>query len=67
MAVIGSVGLAELVVSVAVPAILVIGFALVIRWATSSRRARPCHRCGQPVRNGVLECPACGFNFRTIS
>lgn len=28
--------------------------------------SRPCLRCGQRVTNGVLECPHCGFDFRTI-
>lgn len=28
--------------------------------------SRPCNRCGEPVANGVLDCPHCGFDFRTI-
>lgn len=33
----------------------------------SEREAsRPCIRCGERVANGVLDCPHCGFNFRTI-
>jgi hypothetical protein len=28
--------------------------------------SRPCPRCGQRVKNGVLDCPHCGFDFRTI-
>lgn len=27
---------------------------------------RPCPRCGQRVKVGVLDCPHCGFDFRTI-
>jgi hypothetical protein len=33
----------------------------------SEREAsRPCTRCGERVANGVLDCPHCGFDFRTI-
>lgn len=28
--------------------------------------SRPCNRCGERVTNGVLDCPSCGFDFRTI-
>lgn len=28
--------------------------------------SRPCNRCGQRVRNGILDCPHYGFDFRTI-
>lgn len=28
--------------------------------------SRPCPRCGERVPNGVLDCEACGFDFRTI-
>ncbi len=28
--------------------------------------SRPCPRCGEAVANGVLDCPHCGFDFRTI-
>lgn len=27
---------------------------------------RPCPRCGESVKKGVLDCPDCGFDFRTI-
>ncbi len=30
------------------------------------RRDRPCVRCGEAVPNGILDCPHCGFDFRTI-
>jgi hypothetical protein len=28
--------------------------------------SRPCPRCGEPVPNGVLDCPQCSFDFRII-
>jgi hypothetical protein len=28
--------------------------------------SRPCNRCGEQVTNGVLDCPHCGFDFRTV-
>lgn len=28
--------------------------------------SRACPRCGHPVRSGVMTCPHCGFDFRTI-
>ncbi len=31
--------------------------------ATSTR---PCPRCGRDVKKGQLDCPHCGFDFRTI-
>jgi len=31
-----------------------------------TRASRPCPRCGERVKNGVLDCPHCGFDFRTI-
>lgn len=30
------------------------------------RASRPCPRCGERVTSGVLDCPHCGFDFRTI-
>lgn len=30
------------------------------------RESRRCPRCGEGVHNGVLDCPHCGFDFRTI-
>jgi hypothetical protein len=31
-----------------------------------AHEARPCPRCGRPVEVGVLDCPSCDFDFRTI-
>lgn len=28
--------------------------------------SQQCLQCGRPVKVGVLNCPHCGFNFRTI-
>ena len=28
-------------------------------------RTRPCPRCGSQVREGILDCPECGFDFRS--
>jgi hypothetical protein len=42
-----------------------IGFGL-YRWAAERAQTRPCPRCGQRVHVGVLDCDACGFDFRTI-
>lgn len=33
---------------------------------SEARASRPCPRCGERVKNGVLDCPHCGFDFRTI-
>lgn len=43
-------------------------WALVILLIVLAVRAgkRPCPRCGVRVRNRVMECPNCGFDFRTI-
>jgi hypothetical protein len=27
---------------------------------------RPCPRCGEDVQKGILDCPHCQFDFRTI-
>ena len=29
-------------------------------------KSRPCPRCGWRVRNGVLDCPHCAHDFRTV-
>jgi ribosomal protein L37E len=29
-------------------------------------RYRPCARCGRRVKVGEMDCPACGFDFRTV-
>lgn len=33
---------------------------------SETRASRPCNRFGERVSNGVLDCPHCGFDFRTI-
>lgn len=38
----------------------------VIFFATDRSGSRPCPRCGERVENGVLDCPHCEFDFRTI-
>jgi hypothetical protein len=44
---------------------LAVGFAL-YRAVTRNKYSRPCPRCGLSVSNGVLNCRACGFDFRTV-
>lgn len=36
-----------------------------INWLFTSS-SRPCPRCGEGVEKGTLDCPHCGFDFRTI-
>ena len=69
-----------LVIAVVVPLVLYLyaehqylplasfGLLLVILVIAKASRPddRPCPRCGQRVANGVLDCPHCGFDFRTI-
>lgn len=50
-------GLIALVVALIVAAIF---------FATDRSGSRPCPRCGERVENGVLDCPHCEFDFRTI-
>lgn len=38
----------------------------VILFATDRSGSRACPRCGEQVKNGVLDCPHCDFDFRTI-
>ena len=38
----------------------------VVMFATDRSGSRACPRCGEQVKNGVLDCPHCGFDFRTI-
>lgn len=45
-------------------ALIVIGLA---KWLFfPARKGRPCPRCGHDVKAGVLDCPHCGFDFRTV-
>ncbi len=41
----------------------------VILWAIGAigqPPSRPCPRCGERVRNGIMECSNCAFDFQTI-
>lgn len=35
-------------------------------WIVRRLRSRPCPRCGQRVKKGVLTCQECGFDFSTV-
>jgi hypothetical protein len=63
-----SIGLPELVILLvgagAVLFLLYLLVRLITRW--SKPRSRGCPRCGQQVAVGELDCPGCGFDFRTI-
>jgi hypothetical protein len=39
---------------------------LIYRGVTNDKGLRPCPRCGEGVEIGVLDCPYCEFDFRTI-
>jgi hypothetical protein len=47
-------------------ALAVVVIAAVVFFATDRSDSRPCPRCGEQVKNGVLDCPHCSFDFRTI-
>jgi len=49
-------------------AFIVTGFAgaLILGRLQSRTAGRACNRCGERVANGVLDCPHCGFDFRSI-
>lgn len=42
-----------------------VGFAT-YRAVTRNKYSRACPRCGLSVPNGVLDCRACGFDFRSV-
>jgi uncharacterized OB-fold protein len=56
-------------VVIGVVAVFIVG-ALIEEFIRTRRReryrTRPCPRCGEGVAVGVLDCPYCGFDFRTI-
>lgn len=55
-----------LYVGVIVLAVLALkGLARFARWLGADP-SRPCPRCGEGVKNGILDCPHCGFDFRTV-
>lgn len=35
-------------------------------WFMTRPRGRPCPRCGEHVKKGVLECRSCGYDFQQI-
>jgi len=45
---------------------LVLLLLLAVLFAITRPGSRPCPRCGQRVTNGVLDCPHCAFDFRTV-
>ncbi|HET7443836.1 MAG TPA: hypothetical protein VFJ57_04180 [Solirubrobacterales bacterium] len=61
-----NIGPLEVIIVLVMVAISVIVVFRILRFANRSRRHRPCARCGERVKNGVLDCPHCGFDFRTI-
>jgi hypothetical protein len=43
------------------------GFAfLFMIWFMTRPKVRPCPRCGEDVKKGVMECRSCGFDFQTL-
>lgn len=56
--------------SIGVALVLLIGFFgfafLSIIWFFTRPRGRPCPRCGEHVKRGVMTCKDCGFDFATI-
>jgi len=48
----------------AVPVIT--GIWLVSYYVAWQAETRPCTMCGKRVNNGVMDCPHCGFDFRSI-
>lgn len=48
------------------PAIIFWGFVIAVIILAVVRSRRPCPRCGVRVKNRVMDCPNCGFDFRTI-
>lgn len=47
---------------------MVVGFvgAMLLSRLQDHTASRACNRCGERVANGVLECPHCGFDFRSV-
>lgn len=43
------------------------GFAfLFMIWYMTRPKTRPCPRCGEDVKKGVMECRSCGFDFQQM-
>lgn len=58
--------------SIVLFALLVVGamVAVAALWYLVARRVMrprttPCPSCGSPVREGLLDCPECGFDLRS--
>ncbi len=49
-------------VLIVVGAAIIVAVALLVRWVVG----RSCPRCGKRVGRGKLDCPHCGFDFRSI-
>jgi hypothetical protein len=58
--------ISPLVGLIALAVVLIVAAILFVTDSGSSPGERPCPRCGQGVKNGVLGCPHCAFDFRTI-
>lgn len=56
--------------AIGVGLILLIGFFgfvfLSLIWFMTRPRTRPCPRCGEDVKKGVMRCGACGFDFAAL-
>jgi len=55
---------------IGVALILFVGFFgfvfLSLIWFMTRPKTRPCPRCGEDVKKGVMTCTKCGFDFRQI-
>jgi hypothetical protein len=55
---------------IGVAIILLIGFFgfvfLALIWFMTRPKTRPCPRCGDDVKKGIVVCRSCGFDFATI-
>lgn len=44
-----------------------VGFVfLSLIWFMTRTRNRPCPRCGEDVKKGVMRCKACGYDFHAV-
>ena len=44
-----------------------IGFIILsVIWFMTRPKGRNCPRCGENVKKGRMECPSCGFDFKTV-
>jgi len=65
----GGIGLTEILIVLLLLAIVLVPVALIVWLVTvlvKRRGSWPCPRCGVRLANGLLDCPACGFDFRAI-